>query len=429
MRNTLKEIQARTADDIMVALALYRPGPLMGGLKDAFVQRYRNETPVDHLHPALTALLSETQGVILYQEQVLRIAHELAGLSLADADLLRRAMSHFDPGQRMISLKDRFIQGAYAHQGIPEETAERIWDLMAAFAGYGFPKAHAASYAQVAWQAAWCKANHPAIFLAAVLANWGGYYNQRVYLIEARRLGLRIQPPNINYSQKEFSLSYRDNKEMLYMGLDQVRGLTRRTQDRIIHRRPFSSLHDFLTRTDPRPAEVENLIQVGALEGMGNIPRLLSQLEHQVWRGGQLTLFSFNEDDSVDWSLEEKVKAQEDILGVGVSAHPLELIADKIQNAGVISTLDAATKVGQAVRIAGIRQTSGRKQLGGGRFKVNLTLEDQEGFFEVVIDYGKYQRYKRELIGAEPFIVEGVVEIDRENGEPMLLAERLWLLR
>ncbi len=157
---------------------------MTGGLKEAFVRRHRGEEEVAHLHPALAPLLQDTYGVILYQEQVLRIADELAGLSLADADLLRRAMSHFDPGKQMQTLKERFIAGAAKRNSVPATIAERIWELMAAFAGYGFPKAHAASYAQVSWRAAWCKAHHPALFMAAVLANWGGYYGQRRYLME-----------------------------------------------------------------------------------------------------------------------------------------------------------------------------------------------------------------------------------------------------
>ena len=151
MRATLKEIGAHCVDDIMAALALYRPGPLTGGLKDAFVQRHLGREQIEHIHPALAPLLENTYGVILYQEQVLRIASELAGLSLADADLLRRAMSHFDPGDRMKTLKARFVAGAREKNAVPHEIGGRIWDMMAAFAGYGFPKAHAASYAQVAW--------------------------------------------------------------------------------------------------------------------------------------------------------------------------------------------------------------------------------------------------------------------------------------
>jgi len=170
MRSTLREIHARGQDDIMAALALYRPGPLTGGLKDAFVRRFKGLEPVQHLHPALAPLLDETFGVILYQEQVLRIAHELAGFSLAEADLLRRAMSHFDPGKRMQELQHKFVMEAQARSGVPAETGERVWEMMAAFAGYGFPKAHAASYAQIAWRSAWCKTYFPAEFMAAVSA-------------------------------------------------------------------------------------------------------------------------------------------------------------------------------------------------------------------------------------------------------------------
>lgn len=188
MRSTLREIHARSEDDIMAALALYRPGPLSGGLKDAFVRRFKGEEQVAHLHPALAPLLDETFGVILYQEQVLRIAHELSGFSLAEADLLRRAISHFDPGKKMQELEKKFVSQAESKSGVPFTVGERVWEMMAAFAGYGFPKAHAASYAKVAWRSAWCKTYFPAHFMAAVLANWGGYYSQRVYLSEARRM-------------------------------------------------------------------------------------------------------------------------------------------------------------------------------------------------------------------------------------------------
>ena len=296
MRGTLREINARSLDDIMVALALYRPGPLTGGLKRAFVERYRAQQRgldpnVEHLHPSLEPLLADTYGVILYQEQVLRIAHELAGLSVADADLLRRAMSHFDPGKQMQTLKEKFIAGAFERNQVPLETAERIWDLMAAFAGYGFPKAHAASYAQVAWRAAWCKTHYPEFFMAAVLANWGGYYSQRVYLNEARRLGLNLREPHINHARREFSVQYLDGSPVLFMGLDQVRDLGARTQQRILQERPFHSLADFLVRVDPRAAEVENLIQIGALQGLGGIPYLLEQFRSQSWKSRQFPLF------------------------------------------------------------------------------------------------------------------------------------------
>jgi DNA polymerase-3 subunit alpha len=433
MRATLREVRARSEDDLMVALALYRPGPLTGGLKDAFVRRHRGLEPVQHLHPSLQQLLGDTYGVILYQEQVLRIAHELAGLSLADADLLRRAMSHFDPGKQMQTLKEKFIAGAQEISAVPETVAERVWELMAAFAGYGFPKAHAASYARVAWQAAWCKAHFPAEFIAAVLANWGGYYGQRVYLNEARRLGLALRPPHINFARREFSVHYLEGSPVLFMGLDQVRDLTARTQTRILRQRPFDSLADFLARADPRPAEAENLVRIGALRGLGTIPDLLAQLSGSRWRGGQLPLFAlYGEDRQLspgdDWSLSEKMAAQEAILGVSVEAHPLELFAKQIVQAGALNTLDAASRTGQRVRVAGMRQMWRRFSGPTGDDIYFMSLEDLEGILDCVIYSSVYKRYRLEFSGPGPYILEGMVERDESNGEPALKVNKLWRL-
>ncbi|MDP2777000.1 MAG: DNA polymerase III subunit alpha, partial [Anaerolineales bacterium] len=378
MRATLREIHARSEDDIMAALALYRPGPLSGGLKDAFVRRFKGEEQVKHLHPTLAPLLDETFGVILYQEQVLRIAHELAGFSLAEADLLRRAMSHFDPGKRMQELERKFVQEAQLKSSVPTETGERIWEMMAAFAGYGFPKAHAASYARVAWRSAWCKSHFPAEFMAAVLANWGGYYSQRVYLNEARRIGLKVRPPHVNYSSHNFSVRKLEgtDERALFMGLDQVKELTRQTIQRIIQFAPFTSLEDFLTRVDPRTQEAENLARVGALEGLGKIPSILRRLQNGGWQQNQMSLFEWTDSGEEDWTLGQKVNAQLEILGASLDAHPLELVSEKIAQAGAISTLEAAERIGRRVTVAGARQTSHRSRTAKGDSMLFLTLED-----------------------------------------------------
>ena len=429
MRATLKEIRARGIDDIMAALALYRPGPLTGGLKDAFVARFRGLQPAGSLHPALDPLLGDTYGVILYQEQVLRIAHELAGLSLAEADLLRRAMSHFDPGKQMQTLQERFIAGAAARHQVPEATARRIWELMAAFAGYGFPKAHAASYAVVGWQAAWCKTHHPALFMAAVLANWGGYYSQRVYLTEARRMGLRLRPPQVNYAQAEFSVAYPDGETALFMGLNQVRELTGRTRGRILSERPFRSFNDFLARADPRPVEAENLVRAGALEGFGTIPALLQRLKGGGWRGGQLALFEPDGPAGEDWSLEQKVAAQEAVLGASLAAHPLELQAGRLAAAGAVSTVEAAARLGQRTRVAGMRQTWRRSHTARGDYIYFMALEDLEGMLEVVLSAEVYRRGRQALSSPGPYVIEGTVLFDEEKGEPFIRAERVEALR
>ncbi len=428
MRATLKEVKASSVDDLMVALSLYRPGPLTGGLKDAFVRRHLGKEATEHLHPAVSSLLEDTYGVILYQEQVLRIAHELAGFSLADADLLRRGMSHFDPGKQMQALQEKFVTGAWEKNQVPEDIANRIWELMAAFAGYGFPKAHAASYAQVSWRSAWCKTHYPAFFMAAVLANWGGYYSQRVYMNEARRLGLKLRPPEVNHAKREFSVKVLDGGPVLFMGLDQVRELTQRTQAAITHQRPFSSLADFLTRVDPRPVEAENLVKVGALEGFGTIPGLIHQLEHGGWQGGQLSLFSMGGREEEDWNLAQKVAAQEEILGTGVIAHPLELAEKKIASAGALNTVEAASRLEQHVRVAGMRQIWRRSITTRGEYIYFMSLEDLEGMLDVVITAEVYRRSKAALATAGPYVVEGLVNLDAQRGEPFIRAEKIWAL-
>jgi DNA-directed DNA polymerase III PolC len=429
MRATLREIHARTEDDIMAALALYRPGPLTGGLKDAFVRRFKGEEPVRHLHPALAPLLDETFGVILYQEQVLRIANELAGFSLAEADLLRRAMSHFDPGKKMQELERKFVNEVRARSGIPIETSERIWEMMAAFAGYGFPKAHAASYARIGWRSAWCKQYFPAEFMAAVLANWGGYYSQRVYLSEARRLGLKVRPPHVNYSRHQFSVQRMTGTEnrALFMGLGQVKELTQRSIGRIIQFAPFTSLDDFLSRVDPRMQEAEHLAKIGALDGFGKIPAILNRLKTGGWQRDQMSLFSWSDTSEEDWTLQQKVDAQLEVLGASLEAHPLELVQDKIS--GATSSVDAVGKIGRRVTVAGVRQTSRRSRTAKGDAMLFLTIEDLQGTLDVILFPDVYRIAKSFLDSNPPLLITGVMEMDKERGEPYLRAEKVIAVR
>ena len=429
MRATLKEIHARSEDDIMAALALYRPGPLSGGLKDAFVRRFKGEEPVRHIHPALAPLLDETFGVILYQEQVLRIANELAGFSLAEADLLRRAMSHFDPGKKMQELERKFVSEVRSKSGIPGDTGERIWEMMAAFAGYGFPKAHAASYAQIGWRSAWCKEYFPAEFMAAVLANWGGYYSQRVYLSEARRMGLKVRAPHINYSSHNFSVRtlMDSNDRALFMGLEQVKELTHRTIKGIIQNAPFTSLDDFLSRVDPRRQEAENLARVGALDGFGKIPAILQRLQSGGWQQDQMSLFAWTDTSKQDWSLQQKATAQLELLGASLDAHPLELVQGKL--AGAISTLEAVERIGQRVTVVGVRQTSRRSHTSKGEMMMFLTLEDLLGTLEVILFPDVYRTMKSFVSSNLPMLITGVIEKDTEREEPFLRAEKVMFIR
>jgi len=423
MRATLKEIKARTQEDIMAALALYRPGPLRGGLRDDFVRRFRGEEPVTHIHSSLEKLLKNTLGVILYQEQVLRIAHELGGLSIAQADILRRAMSHFDPGRVMYTLKENFIEGAASRHKVPKEIAEKIWEMMAAFAGYGFPKAHAASYAHLAWQSAWCKTHYPAEFMSAVLGFGGGYYSQRVYLMEARRLKLPLHPPHVNHAKERFSVKYPEGKPALYMGLGQVRDLTRQTITAIIQNQPFYSLDDFILRINPKKREAQNLIKCGALEGLTNIPEGLKRIEHQR-PPGQMALFSPNSEEK-NWGIKQKIDAQREILGVTLSVTPLERYADQIRSAGALTTLQAQDHIGERVRVAGIRQTFRRIHSRSNQIFGFLTLEDMDGALQVLIP-GEICRKSNTLLREQDcLIAEGILEKDETHNRLLLRAERL----
>jgi len=429
MRATLKEIHARDIEDIMVALALYRPGPLKGGLKDIFVRRYKREEPESQIHPALQTILSETHRVILYQEQVLRIAHELAGLDLADSDMLRRAMSHFDAGKQMEIIKEKFIAGATQNSSIPQATAETIWQLMAAFAGYGFPKAHSASYAIVAWRSAWCKTHFPAEFISAVLANWGGYYSQRVYLSEARRLGLVVKPPHINHSKHEFSTAYPAGNAVLYMGLDQVKELTHHTIARILKGRPFASLDDFLVKVDPKPIEAVNLIRAGALDGLGESTAMLKRIQNSRWLPGQASLFDLNQSETGgEATLQERVQAQEELLGISVDVHPLELVIDRIESINAITTVDAANRVGEKVRVVGIRQSWHRSRTARNETMAFISLEDLQGVLDVVVFPNLYRQCRNILSEMIPILVEGTIIIESNQVEPILQAERIWKL-
>ena len=424
MRSTLKEIGCRSIEGIMQALALYRPGPLQGGMLQDFIRRYRGEAKVIDIHPALSGILADSYGVILYQEQVLRIAHEIGGFSLAEADILRRAMSHFDPGEVMQTLKEKFIKGVYERHQIEADLAEEIWNMMSAFAGYGFPKAHAASYARVAWWSAWCKTNYPAEFLCAVLANWGGYYSQHVYIQEARRKNIPVHGPDLHASAKEFVTRYPQGEPHLYMGFNQVQRLTRKTIKKIMQERPFKSFEDFMMRVNPARVEVENLIQVGACEMFGNIPTLLDQATKKI-RKQQQYAFSLEMPTSLeDWSLQQKVAAQEQLLGINVICHPLELLRSQIKQMGAVDIQTAKANKTVTSRLAVVRQTWRRTRSQKKDMMAFVTLEDEHDMLDAVMFPAAFQRYQFIVGGNGPFWVEGRFDVDKTRGEEIFLIEK-----
>jgi DNA polymerase III alpha subunit len=209
------------------------------------------------------------------------------------------------------------------------------------------------------------------------------------------------------------------------MGLDQVKELTRQTIQRIIRYAPFTSIDDFLTRVDPRKQEAENLACVGGLEGLGNIPSILRRLKGGGWQQNQLSLFEWTDTGEEDWTLEQKVNAQMDILGVSLAAHPLELVADKLKGTGAISTLDAVTRVDRRVTVAGVQQASHRSLTTRGAMMLFLSVEDLQGTLDAILFPEVYRQAKGLISSSVPFLLTGMMEMDTERGEPFLRVEKV----
>jgi DNA-directed DNA polymerase III PolC len=415
MRMTLRELSTRTVNDLIVALALYRPGPLKGGLKDAFVRRHLGQEPAEYLHPALEPILRETYGVILYQEQVLRIAHEVAGFSLGDADILRRAMSKFRSAHEMERLHAQFVAGAQATSGLDVTVAQQVWELMAAFAGYGFPKAHAAGYAVVAYRMAYLKTHCPAEFMAARLAVPGGFYRPSTYMSEARQLGLTVKPPHVNHSDEAFTL---EPPQTLWMGLGQVRELTHTTLKTIVARRPFESLEDFLARAQPQYVEAVNLVKVGALDGLGNAKAMLSQLERDRWHGrhtGQMGLLVTQPMMAIpDPTPHERAAWERKVLGMLVSVHPLQLVAKELAQHRLIRSDELSRHAGQDVTLAGVRLAAHRFSAQQAPMLL-VDMEDEAGIYQVLWSGAALDRYRSALSQREPVLIRGRVRTDRQG--------------
>jgi DNA polymerase III alpha subunit len=211
------------------------------------------------------------------------------------------------------------------------------------------------------------------------------------------------------------------------MGLEQVKELTKRTIQRIIQFAPFQSLDDFLSRVDPRKQEAVNLAKVGALDGFGNIPGILRRLQ-SGWQVGQMSLFGWV-DEGEDWTLEQKVAAQMEILGASLDAHPLELVAEAIIKSGAITTLEAVERIGRRVTVAGVRQTSHRSRTAKGESMLFLTLEDLQGTLDAILFPDVYRAAKSLVGTSSPLLVTGVMEMDSERGEPYLRVEKVALVK
>ena len=445
LRALLRDLRPEVLNDITLALALIRPGASDSGMKKVFLDRHHGDETTTYPDPRLEKILAETFGVFIYQEQVLLCAQAVAGFNLPAADLLRRAITKDRKGGKYKKLCQRFLDGALKN-GLSRQKAIEIFKLLSLFAGFGFCKAHAATYGYLAYQSAYFKKHYPARFMQAVLNNDGGYYPASVYISEARRLGVAIVPPEINVSHKNEAII----DDIMYVGLNRISGLEQNTIEQILCQRPFDSFDDFLTRVKLSAAEVENLIKVGAFDRLDrdrhrllwrlhlgqkairrqkppteSIPGRKSGNNGDIFAGQLIVPQAKHLPALPEVSLFEKFCYEREILGFSASCHPLEILpAYDVTQPSLLNSLLGGTKAAAPaaaaawmVDIKSIRTREKKEAM------VFLTFEDLHDTFEVVLFPEKYKEYA-ELIRRYRFLrVEG--EINIEGGNVAIIADKL----
>jgi DNA polymerase-3 subunit alpha len=425
MRDLLVKMTPDRFEDLIAIVALYRPGPIGSGMIDEFIKRKKGKIPVKYDLPQLKEILDETYGVILYQEQVMRIANKLANFSMGQADILRKAMGKKRP-EEMEKQKEAFIEGAKIN-GISEKKAKKIFDLMAYFAEYGFNKSHSAAYAYVSFETAYLKAHYPVEFMAATLsADMDNTEKVVKFIAGCREMGIEIMPPDINRSGKEFSVI----GNSIRFGLEAVKGVGSSAIESIAEAREaggsFNSISDFLERVDQRKVNkkvIESLIKAGAFDSLGISRAKATELMSRVLNGssrgyaarilGQQSIFDDaveEEKDQVEeWSKEELLKAEKEALGFYITGHPLTKYDRELQRIGTKKTseLDELPD-GQEVRIAGILtgvkkiQTRSKSEM-----MAYCTLEDSEGNAEILVFPELYKTSMSFLQKDTPLLVRG----------------------
>ena len=424
MRTLLQQMDAHTMDHVIQAVALIRPGPAAAGMKDAFVRRARGLEPVEAAHPLLAEVFADTYGIMLYQEDVIRAAMTVAGMDAADGDHLRRRLGARTADSAAL---DAFVVSGL-RRGLPREALERVWDEMARFAGYSFCKAHAVTYGRIAWRCAWLKARWPVAFLAAVLENEAGYYDQGVYVEELKRHGGRMLPACVQHGGLGFELV---DVRTVRVGLRSVRGLTDRTVRAILAARrsggTFRSVEDFLRRVGPARDEAQNLVLGGALDAFGHTrPELLWRLQvasrpealaRQHARAVPALL-----PDAVapvepaypqlpQFSAAQRTQAELEVYGYGLDAHPVDVLWQHTRPAtGTVPCARLGECLGRAVAVHGWAVAYRRHRGSSGEPMLFVTLEDGTGIVETTLFASVYRAHAQVLQGRGPFVVHGVAE-------------------
>ncbi len=419
---TLPKMQPRCLDDLVVEVAIIRPGPLQGNMVHPYLRRRQGLEPVEYLHPSLEPILGETLGVCIFQEQVMRIAADVAGFAAGEADLFRRAMGSHRSRDEMERIRSRFVSGAMGN-GLDEPRAAELFRQLAGFASFGFCKSHAAAFARTTYETAYLKLHYPAAFYAALLNNQPmGFYSPEVILGDAGRHGVRALRVDINRSQARCTVEDRHVR----LGFSYVRDVGSRAQEWLEQERkhgPYRSFQDFCRRLSGPRAEagtlnrdtVESLIFAGAFDGFGaprrrllwELNRLLPQ---RPLHGAQhLPLAPRWKDPELRAMTDYEQVAEEYLLmGLSPTHHVLEFHRHALEQQGVVTAGDLRDSSDGYVRVAGIVVC--RQQPPTAKSHVFLTLEDETGLVNVILRPKVYERYRQYVRRSPLLLVEGKLE-------------------
>lgn len=438
MRSLLRKLDVHDFELLTAASSIIRPGVAESGMMQEFIARHKDPSRRKYLVPEMESVLGDTYGVMIYQEDVIKVAHQIAGLSLEEADLLRRAMSgKMRSHSAMKSLHDRYFESC-KEKNLTDEQASELWRQIESFAGYAFCKAHSASFALLSYQVAFLKAHYPAEFMASVLSNMGGFYSAAVYVWECKRLGLKMNLPSINKSNYE----YTGRKDEIQIGLMAVKNLSRNSIQKILDERKndgeYHSLADFLIRTKLAFEETSILIKCGAMGCLKKTrPELLRLLDIYIHKRKILNE-SYNdlflhetfvmEDEvktNINFSVEEICKAEYETFDYMVTRHPLYFYREKTEKPDVIKAKDLQAYRGKNVKLIGWYMTSKRIKTRKGQIMKFLSLEDTTGTFEAVIFPREYEKYAEKTMSMGPYVIIGKVD---ENDATNVVVSSLSIL-
>jgi DNA polymerase III subunit alpha len=441
MRRFITELKPTNFEDVIAAISLFRPGTLDSGMSEVYIRRKHGREAVEYDHPLLEPVLRDTFGVILYQEQVMRVAQALAGYSLQDADMLRVAMGKKNRAV-MEKERERFIEGA-KQNGVAAALAQSIFEKIETFASYGFNRSHAAAYALTTYTTAYLRAHHPYEFMAALMSLDMDDADKTYKNIAAlREMGIAILPPDVNSSGVKFTVA----GKAIRFGLGAIRGVGAKTAEAIIAERDargqFGDLLELCLRIGAQLLNrrvLEALIKCGAFDSAGRARAALiaevddaiklAQREQSDAVRNQMGLFGGAahtprlqpRDPVAEWDAKEKLRNEKEALGFYITAHPLDKFERELRRIGRTTTADLPSAPdGSQVRIAGVIHAVKLKNNKAGRRYATFTLEDRDGAVEAIAWPETYQKYEAVIHGDEPVAVRGKLDVDEERAQIIL---------